>query len=495
MFIDARKIEEQEFESGVCIIGAGPAGMILALELEERGIPVTILEAGGLEKETANQNMARGDITGRIYYALDNSRLRYFGGCSNHWAGLCRPMDAIDFTDREWVPGSGWPFGAETLAPYYDRARPYINLRPFRPNERRYTTFPRKQHEEFELNYEQYAPDHVLGQRFQRQFKKSKLIKVYLYSNLTDFETDENGRLRSVTARTLKEFGDRTLRFRAKTFVLATGGIENARILLLSAKGRRHALGNANDHVGRYFMEHLHAIGGILAVQSESFPFRPFERTDYFKGYLRLRDEIQRNEEIMNCRMVLEESQDIDPGPLSESIFEVAARMDGNSPGTRLMHVKFISEQAPTRESYVGLSERKDALGQPRVDLHWHVSQLDKKTIDVNLEHLARAFGREGHGRMQIRAGSLSSWKWNFLAGGNHHMGTTRMAATAAKGVVDSNCRMFDVPNLYVAGSSVFPNTGHANPTFTIIALAIRLADRLAHEHRPPAAGLQAERS
>ena len=488
MFIDARKITEDAVQDRVCIIGAGAAGITLALELEDRGIPVTVLESGGMEREAVNQDLARGDITGRIYFALDNSRLRYFGGCTNHWAGLCRPMDTIDFENRAHIPESGWPFGRETLTPYYERARYYLGLDRFPDVDRPGTaaTFPDKGDREFELDYEQFSPLVRMGDRFRKRIERSKLIKVYLYANVTEFATNENSRLNSVTARTLPEFGGRALNVSADRFVLATGGIENARILLLTERNHRVGLGNRHENVGRYFMEHLHAIGGILALRTADFPYAAYRRANRRQGFLRLRDELQNELGLLNCRMILEEAGEIDAGPLSSSVFDVSARMDDarNANDTRLMHVKFISEQAPTRESYVGLSDQldPDPLGQARAALHWKVSDLDKRTIDANLWALARAMGREGHGRLQIRAGSRAAWKWNFLAGGNHHMGTTRMSTDPKRGVVDADCRLFDIENFYVAGSSVFPNTGHANPTYTVVAMAVRLAEHLGRE-------------
>ncbi len=492
MIIDGRQFTAPEISTQICIVGGGPAGITIALELEQRGIPVAILESGGRQEDQPVQDLARGEITGRIYYPLEKSRLRFFGGSGNHWGGLCCPMDSLDFQARPWIPGSGWPFDLNTLNPYYERAREYLTLDPFPPAVSNHATF-QKRPADFELDFVRFSRARLLTERFGTRLKNSKLISIYLYCNLTEFITDDSGRVRTAVVRTLPEFGGRTFAVRADTFVLATGGIENARLLLLSERNRRTALGNQHGHVGRYFMEHIHGVGAVFAVHTPDFPFTDYEDLDHRLGYLRLKDNVQRQAEILNCRLTLKRAEGTPLGPLSQSVFDIAAHMDGQRPGPRLFQLEFVSEQSPTRESFVTLSQAKDSLGQERIALHWEISDLDKKTIDTNLRRAAHALAGAGHGRLQIRTGSASEFLWDFIWGGNHHMGTTRMHPDPRLGVVNVDSRLHDVPNLYVAGSSVFPNAGHANPTFTIVALAVRMADHLAESRsRAPKPGAAA---
>ena len=490
MFLDARTLSAAEFKDRVCIIGGGIAGIVIALELESQGIPVTVLESGGFEEEPRVQKLAQGELTGRPYYPLESSRLRYFGGCSHHWAGLCRPLDALDFEARDYLAEDGWPLSRATLEPYYRDAREYLALESFPESDpsRLARVFPADGN--FELDYEQFSREPYTAVRYREHITRSRLIKVYLHAHVVALEADaDDTRLDSLTVRTLPATSERRLRFSADRFVLATGGIENARMLMLTGRDRRRAFGDRHANLGRYFMEHLHVLCGQLAVASPTFPFDLFPRVGYLHPYLRLRDRVQRERGILNCRMVLETHTGRGEVNLAPAVRAVAARMDGaaTEPGHPPLGVSFISEQEPNRASYVTLGESKDVFGNRRPALHWRLSDLDRKTIDANLWELARAVGRAGHGRLRFLAGQHSEWGYDFVTGGHHHMGTTRMHPDPRKGVVDPECRLFDLPNLYVAGSSVFPMVGHANPTYTLTAIAIRLARHLGRGLTPPA--------
>jgi choline dehydrogenase-like flavoprotein len=146
------------------------------------------------------------------------------------------------------------------------------------------------------------------------------------------------------------------------------------------------------------------------------------------------------------------------------------------SPSTRLYVVKNVAEQAPNPDSRVVLSRERDALDCPRVALCWRTSPLDKRTAHRAREIFGEELWRAGAGRLQSSLeGEGKPWPAR-LRGARHHMGTTRMHSDPRRGVVDANCRVHGIANLYVAGSSVFPTSGAANPTLTIVALALRLA-------------------
>src|SRR5690606_13747401 len=132
VFADARDLERNsELRADVCIVGGGAAGITLARELIGQPFDVCLLESGGLELDVPTQMLCRGASVGVPYLPLEATRLRYFGGTTNHWGGASRPLDAIDFERRDWVPESGWPFGRAQLEPYYRRAQPLLELGPF----------------------------------------------------------------------------------------------------------------------------------------------------------------------------------------------------------------------------------------------------------------------------------------------------------------------------------------------------------------------------
>ena len=139
------------------------------------------------------------------------------------------------------------------------------------------------------------------------------------------------------------------------------------------------------------------------------------------------------------------------------------------------------AEQAPNPDSRVSLVEERDALGLPRIALDWRLTELDKRSLQAGHQAVALELGRTGLGRLQIEdwlTADVTTWT-PTLTGGHHHIGTTRMSEDPARGVVDGDCRVHGIANLYVAGSSVFPTSGSANPTLTVVALALRLAAHL----------------
>jgi choline dehydrogenase-like flavoprotein len=141
----------------------------------------------------------------------------------------------------------------------------------------------------------------------------------------------------------------------------------------------------------------------------------------------------------------------------------------------RLYSLYFRAEQAPDPSNRVALSDRRDALGIPETRLDWHIKPIDRESILAWLDVFAGDLRAKGYGHVIKQA---DDWQQGVV-GGPHHLGTTKMSAGARNGVVDEHCRVHSVDNLYVAGSSVFPTGGYANPTFTIVTLALRLADTL----------------
>lgn len=486
--MDARRLEQnQTVTASTCIFGAGAAGIVLALELEKKGKSVCLLESGGHFLEPAIQSLYEGEVTGTPYN-LAGSRLRYLGGSTNHWSGQCLPLAEDDFTSKEWIAGSGWPFGARTLQPYYEAASSVLGLSEEPESSAESEALHSLRLPGFQTDKIRSRPLR-LGEHFRKELEKSLLITLYLYANHKAFRFD-NDRVREAEAR-----NDQGALFtvRADHYILATGGIENARILL-DQERMQQKIPDKSGLLGRRFMEHYHSPLAILLSRQNS-PFQRFqqadsmyyvlsERTDrlgFFAPELALRESAQ----TANFRIQLGHPGAFD-SPLSEFEADLLTTLpaweneattpeqNNSSPKIKKFLLYSIVEQSPDHRSRITLSDRVDRHGRPQVHLHWYMNDLDKHTLRESISLFGRSVALSGHGRIRFL-----HEKEVYVMGGMHHMGTTCMHRSPGQGVVDENLRVHGLTNLYVAGSSVFPTVGHANPTLTILALCLRLVDHL----------------
>jgi choline dehydrogenase-like flavoprotein len=274
---------------------------------------------------------------------------------------------------------------------------------------------------------------------------------------------------------------------RARYFVIAFGGLENARFLLNANRQRAAGLGNENDLVGRYFLEHLHVPIGPMVLRKPTPNMMVYTPTREMMAAAGILNFGLRLTPIFPPAPDSEDAKKIDPAcndPLTDL---VAAEMAGkpiwcpNRGGEAFL----VAEQALNPESRVMLGNDVDAVGMRRMALKWTLSDIDFHTIRTATMQLATLMAERDVGRMKLKDWLLSNdaqpdLSLEDLQGGNHHMGTTRMSDDPGTGVVDRDCRVHSVSNLYMAGSSVFATAGHANPTYTIVQLALRLGDHLA---------------
>jgi choline dehydrogenase-like flavoprotein len=310
-------------ETDIAIIGAGAAGITIARELIGKDIAVTLIESGGLDFEPETQALYEGESVG-VPYALDTSRLRYFGGSTNHWGGWCRPMQPIDFEERDWVPHSGWPIAYDDLVPFYIRANEVAQVGPFRFNDADWWSDDGKNQTlplpggEVTTRWFEYSPPTRFGQVYRKAIDNAPNIKTYLHSNVLEIIPDE-------TAKTVKRLTVGTLsgvRFevRPKLVILATGGIENPRMLLLSNSVEKAGLGNTHDVVGRYFMEHPHIDKPVEILLTDPDVVAPYYKTytklngAQIRGVFMFTDEYLRAKRRLGTVMTFYESQDILPG-------------------------------------------------------------------------------------------------------------------------------------------------------------------------------------
>ena len=535
MVIDARTLEAGHLvETDLCIIGGGPAGLTIARELARRNVDVCVLESGGLDLEAETQDLCHAVVVGDRYDPAE-TRVRRFGGTAHAWVtpaadgpgGRFVPLDRIDFEERPYLPHSGWPFDRAHLGPYYERAQQLCGLGPYRYEAHDWTDaatppLPFTGDRIRTATY-QTGASHFFTRTYTDDVARAPTVKVYLHANVVELECDEAGQ--RVTAAHVACWRGARFPVRARRFVLATGGIENARLLLLSVKPQQYGLGNGHDLVGRFFMEHPQLFSCEFVPADSAL----FERMGFYDihpskgsmvgGRLALSESVMRQEQLLNMSVLLfplihgERSaarkalrrvrQQVREKALSAETLRLIGRsafgiggllgygyrrfvrgdnvltVDGWSKQPQKarrfgsFEVILHLEQRPEPQNRVTLGRERDALGQSRAEIHWRWSAQDEASALRGRDILGEEIERSGLGRLVhddeiVLRGSV-----------HHHMGTTRMHHDPRNGVVDEHCRVHGVNNLFVAGSSVFPTGGYANPTLTIVALALRLADHL----------------
>lgn len=540
---DALTIPENTLiETDVCIIGAGAAGITIAREFVNQPHQVCLLESGGLNYEENTQSLAQGENVGVPYFPIKETRARQLGGSTNLWGGWSRPLDEIDFAHRSWMPYSGWPFAKAELDPYYQRAQNFCGLGPFEYDfsdwEEALNQIQRQQFSfagEDILTYlwQIIPPSHLrFGQAYKADLAQAQNINAIIHANVLNIETND-------TAKTVKRLRVATLDgkqfwVQAKVFILAVGGIENPRLLLNSREVQSNGLGNQNDLVGRFFMEHPYLVSGkvLLSNSAPLYTQKNLQIDEVFMGTaLGISAAAQEREQTLNfatrllpipeewvdainrlkCKVqhligsepaqsvyhksfpsLHEGRRDYGEAPIGEDVLKVATNLDrvGARVYAKLFSKKFysrqsnfcsmhlIGEQAPNPDSRITLGSERDRFGLNQVKLDWRLSSIDKYTIVRSQELIAEAFERSGAGKYQIEL-TDDDTTWQSVIGSYHHIGTTRMSSNPQQGVVNEQCQVHGINNLYVTGSSVFPTSGLSNPTLTIIALAIRLADHI----------------
>ena len=509
MVIDARTVPKNRIiKTDVCIVGAGAAGITLAREFIGRLFKVCLLESGGFEFDEQTQDLYEGRTVG-VDVGLRGTRGRYFGGTTNSWGNYCRPLDAIDFETRDWIPHSGWPFSKSHLDPFYQRAQSILQLGPFAYEAEAWETeseprLPFIGSRVVTSIFQQHQPPLRFGKVYRDEIVKAHNISTFLYANVVNIATDHAAR--SVTRLRVACLEGNNFWVTAKLFIVATGAIENARLLLLSNNTQSGGLGNQNDLVGKFFMGHPIIEAGLFLP---SDPFLPMGLYKYSKpiignakiiGHLSLSAETQRSGKLLNLNAFL------DPVSISErglpslkrflkgefdswlkDLRNVIGEIDGVASAVfwkvfrgvtpiKAFRLRCTVEQSPNPNSRVTLSLERDALGQNRTQIDWRLSSIEKRSLIRSLTIMGEEFGRAGLGRLKI---TLDDHDSSWPPGTCHHAGTARMHVDPKKGVVDENCRVHGISNLFIAGSSVFPTVGHANPTLTIVALAVRLADHV----------------
>ena len=523
MRADLRKDEVGELACDVAVVGAGVAGQTLAISLAGRGHDVLLIEAGGRDFDAVAQQGAAGRNVGEDYYDLETTRLRLFGGTAAIWGGRCAELDPIDFERRSWVAHSGWPITKADLDPYYrDSFADLGLLRPGGTDMWEATDTPRPGFDADKLDADMWVFDEE-GERF-TDVDRGHLCRTrqLLNAAVTEVEVGPQGHVRSLTCTSTN---GRTAKVVARSYVLANGAIDTVRLLTGGVPARPDGLGNEHDILGRYFMEHPHARGGQILPEKLAKVITLLPRAIRHEGrryaaYLRPAEALQREAGILNTSLSIAPRRH--EGEKVETFRAVTNKLKHDLPSSRLwrssyhrlkslavrglewtdpwssvlnmklsgklgLYAIIRAEQAPNPDSRVTLGSERDPFGMREPVLDWRFLPIDRRSVRILMETLDGELRRMGLGHA-VPAPWLSEsgplWATDPLIsahpiGGYHHMGGARMGSDPKTSVVDADCRLHASPNLYLAGSAVFPTGGWANPTVTIMALAKRLADHI----------------
>jgi choline dehydrogenase-like flavoprotein len=525
--------------SPVIVVGAGPAGLVQALELRRRGIEVTVL-AGGMDGFRADfQALANAEIADPRHHApMAMAVRRALGGTSLLWGGRCVAFDDIDFAIRDHVPFSGWPFGPETVRPWYDIAAAYLDCGPPLFEEPPGSCGSNAECRIDRL--ERWSETANLRRLHSTALVNDPGLRICLGAVATDLDIDPaNGLVRAVAVSLASR---RQINLGARAVVLACGGLETARLMLATQVARPQAFGGEAGPLGRFYMGHLEGrLADIVFTETgldRAFDFHVDESHRYVRRRLTVTGEAQQRYGLLNFAawpdnpplgrpehrsaiLSLAYLSLATPGlgsllapeairrkhlsngvstvgqhlgnifkGLPEAVREAARYLHGRYLATPRLPGFFIpnkahryaffyhAEQVPNPESRVRLSGERDALGMPRLRIDLRYGEIDAHSVVQNHRLIDRCLRQTERARLDY-AIAESEREASVLAqatDGYHQIGTTRMATDPAHGVVDADCRVHGASNLFIAGSSVFPTSGQANPTLLIAALSARLA-------------------
>jgi choline dehydrogenase-like flavoprotein len=540
-------VRDTVMRADICIVGGGPAGITLALELSRTGRSILLLESGDAKPDADAQALNVGEVAdSTLHSPPDKYRQRVFGGATSIWGGRCVPFDPIDFATRPWMDHSGWPIGYDDVEPYYAAANALCEAGEYeydarlalpggmRPLLRGFA--PRH----FDMNgIERFSCPTDFGRRYRDRLHAAATVRVLLRATVTCLRASrDGGRIDSLDVRNARDVGFSVV---ADHVVLAMGGLETPRLLLTSDDVHAAGIGNANDLVGRYYMSHIAGTIGSLQIEGSSdsvwhgYDIAP--DGTYCRRRMAIRPDAQARHRLGNAVFRLHHPRIADPrhrtGPLSAIFlaqrfisYEYAKRLVSDvppgaatwlrhgfnavsdplstarfltlwlrqrtlaerkfpsviiRPRTNLFSLDFHAEQTPNPDSRIALASATDRFGNRLVRVDWRYSAQDVHTVAKSFELLREDLLAQSIGRLTLAAdeADIEAVVRRDGAYGGHHIGTARMGATPRSGVVDCDGKVFGVSNLYVAGSAIFPTSSQANPTLTIVAMALRLAGHL----------------
>lgn len=549
MIIGWAQATTQGLAADLCIVGGGAAGLTMAHALKDSGLSILLLEAGEERQTKASQKNYEGELVDpRSHPWLHHFRVRAAGGSSRIWGGRCMPFDPIDFEARDWVAGPGWPFGIDTLTPYYLAAQEAAEAGAFDYDPA--SVLPAAQREFargldndlIETRLERFSRPTNFWTRFGADLAKAENVRILMNAPVQEIHLTKDGS--AVDHLEVRRPDGTTAPIRAKRYVLAMGGLESVRLMMTSNRVKPAGLGGDHGHLGRFYMSHLAAAVGEIQFTDPAgvaFDYAVDDAGIYVRRRLALTAKAQRDLQCLNVifRTHLPDPADPSHGdPVLSAMFLVKNfvlyeysrkfREGGVSKASYLGHVsnilrqpgrlvrfantwlrkrvfadrklpsvvlgsktgayvlEFHAEQAPNPDSRLTLSDEKDAFGVAKLKADWRMTQQDTDSLLKAYALLAVGLERTGVGRLVYDPQIVAAKAAAEGAYGGHHIGAARMARDPRDGVVDPDCRVHGVNNLFLASSAVFPTSSQANPTLTILALSLRLAEHLRREFANP---------
>lgn len=539
MLIDFNQHPDTGLNCDVCIVGGGAAGAVLFDILSRTKLKVILLESGGLTPDSETQKLNEGfqrlngqqpktEFTDLVWY-----RLRGLGGTTSIWGGGCKPFQKVDFSTRSWVKDSGWPIDLAELQPFYSEAKRYVEITSDVFDERLWSVL--EMQPPYNINFDEISTIFSIKSGFLADdgyLKWSGPVNFKKFLANPDSEKSANLVLYNATLTDLKstagviQYGEvinprlQKGRIQAKIYVLAAGGWENPRILLNANRGA--GIGNETDCVGRYYLGHPFGWPADLICPSKTAATKLFWKFQYYKigrnrgqPHFAFKEATQRRHQLLSTGIWLLGDYDKDSAvykamhvqeqlrsgglastdislsdaivllmELDDVLVNAFRKLTNRGVRTRMMEkipLLYIQEGTPKRDSRIYLSKEKDKFGLKKLVLDWHFDEQEIQNMYKVLKLFAANARNFGWGRIQLRmeADVNSSNPTRGLHDAAHPSGATRMSDDLKRGVVDRNLRVHTVKNLYVCGSSVFPTNSYVSPTFTIAALAVRLAEHL----------------
>jgi 2-polyprenyl-6-methoxyphenol hydroxylase-like FAD-dependent oxidoreductase len=528
----------------ICVVGAGPVGLVVAVELARLGHDVLLLESGTMRPDAATQQLSSAVLADPQRHAdMAVAVQRRFGGTSNLWGAGCVPLDPVDFESRPVTGDLGWPISYAEFAAHLPAACRYANCGD--TFEQQIAGIGTSDHPDFTADtLMRFADPPSFRTAYARQVAASRKIVTALGTTVTAIRFTENGLVCGLEV--CGRDGSRGV-VRSRIVVLACGGIETTRLLLSTQIEAPRRFGGEDGPLGRYYMGHLS--GTIADIRFAST--KVDKAFDYFLGtgvtYARRRfvasAELQRQEQLTNValwptlppmrdpahrdpvlslaylalsvpplgrRLVSESLRRINVGDGKDRLAHLRNVILGlpsisrtlprflrgrffdrvRLPGLHLRNpalrytLHYHGEHLPQRQSRISLSRERDAFGLPKAVLDLRFSEADANPITRMHEHLASWLTSTGIGELSWHQPKEQNATSILAQAGDgfHQIGSARMAETWRLGVVNRDCRAFGSDNLFVAGSAVFSTSGQANPTLSALALAIRSAHLIAAE-------------
>ena len=518
MLISSYELNGHTIRADVCVIGAGAAGITVAREFIGTGYSVVLLEAGGRRFDAADQEPYRSEIVGLAHKGVHDGRARVAGGTTSLWAGQCLPLFDCDFAARGWVPLSGWPIRRADLAAYYARAERVMEV-PHAAYDA--TAWPRAAVPDLpasaglRLAFSQFTRTPNFWDKYGDALRAAENVRIVTHAHVVELAaTPTADAVRAVRCRGA---GGSVFDVVATSVVVCCGGIESARLLLVSDSVDPAGVGNRHDVVGRYFQDHPGIAFPIQVLRREQFAawYNGFSRGGIkYAVKLVAGDDLQQQEGMLNVAAeVFYTAADNDPITAAKVILRSVRRPELRRQVPRALKQSLARphrvlraawrhyvarqpasvgsgppmlgcgvEQLPNPDSRVTLSDQRDGFGVRRTRLDWRLTELETRTMVTFARRVRAMWATQGLATVDVDVVPMAGRDLGLHGGyvdANHHIGTTRMGTDPKTSVVDANCRVHGYTNLYIASSSVFPTGGCSNPTLTVLALTIRLCDRL----------------